>query len=29
MEKKNVVLEEILESPLDYKEIKIANPQGN
>ena len=29
MEKKNVVLEEILESPLDYKEIKIANPKGN
>ena len=25
----NVVLEKTLESPLDYKEIKLVNPKGN
>ena len=24
-----MVLEETLESPLDYKEIKLVNPKGN
>ena len=25
----SVMLEKILESPLDWKEIKLANPKGN
>ena len=29
LKKKNVVLKKTLESPLDSKEIKLANPKGN
>ena len=29
MPSKTVMLEEILESPLDYKDIKPVNPKGN